>query len=238
MTKDIKQAVLIEDDYQANKQGRSLSTLLEAAGYTSLDEYIADKKIYCIKNNPFVIADYSFINNVIPATNLMYSGEDKNYFIINNDVQPFIITASDTTKIAEYEALNLPVIETWLTGRSLLVNTNDFAILVSLSRQQCWYDRVDLINFIFGWIKRNCFTEDDVLSIEEGGYLVANDNQVFGTFLYEPIDGRCTWIIQLNTDNGGEVRNNLLPLEDGLEYYELSCKNEDIRQAVYDWGNS
>lgn len=238
MSKDIKQAVLIEDEYQVNKQDDSLALLLEAAGYTSLDEYFIDKKIYYIKNNPFIVADYSFIDNVIPATNIMYSEEDKNYFIINNDTQPFVITASDTTKIAEYEALNLPVIETWLAGRSLLVNTNDFAILVSLSRQQCWYDRTDLINFIFGWIKRNCFTEDDVLSIEEGGYLVANGNQVFGVFLYEPVDGRCTWIIQLNTDNGGTMRNELMPLEDGFKYCELSCKNEDIRQAVYDWGNS
>lgn len=237
MVKNINQAVLIEDDYHANKQGRSLPALLEAAGYTSLDEYFSDKKIYCIKNNPFIVADYSFVDNVVPATNIMYSNTDKNYFIINNGTQPFIITATDVSHNAEYEALNLPVIETWFEGHSLLVNTDDFAILVSLNKQQCWYEGADLINFIFGWIKRNCFSDADTLSIQDN-YLVVNNNQIFGAFLFEPMDERCTWIIQLNTDNGGEIREILLPLPEGYEYYELSCENDDIRQAVYDWGNN
>ena len=87
----------------------------------------------------------------------------------------------------------------------MLVNTNDFTIIISLDSRRTYYACDDLINFILGWLKENCFSSEDELTVEDN-WLIVNGNQIFGTYFYEPVDERRNWIIQLNTDNAEGIR--------------------------------
>lgn len=237
MTRDIAQAVAIETEYRSNKAGRSLLALLEPAGYTSLDDFERDKKIYSIKQHPFMIVQFPYVDNVEKAMPYMFSVSDNNYLVIKGDERPFIIHATDNADVESWEAINIPVIRTWLTGHTMLINTNDFAIIVSLDNTKIRYTCDDLIKFILAKLKENYFSVEDILT-EEDNWLVANGNQVFGTFFYESVDERRNWIIQLNTDNAEGIREQIVPLPESYEYYELSCNNTDLINIIKDWGNN
>lgn len=237
MTRDIAQAVAIETEYRSNKAGRSLLALLEPAGYTSLDDFERDKKIYSIKQHPFMIVQFPYVDNVEKAMPYMFSVSDNNYLVIKGDERPFIIHATDNADVESWEAINIPVIRTWLTGHTMLINTNDFAIIVSLDNSDTYYTCDDLINFVLDWLKENCFSTEDVLTIEDNWFVV-NGNQIFGTYFYEPVEERRNWIIQLNTDNADGIREQIVPLPEPYEYYELSCSNTDLINAIKDWGNN
>lgn len=237
MTPNIEQAVAIEAEYRSNKAGRSLLTLLEPAGYTSLDEFEQDKKIYFIKQYPFIIAQFPYVDNVEQAVQYMFSASDNNYLITKGDERPFIIHANDDADVDSWEAINIPVISTWLEGHTMLINTNDFSIVVSLDNTKIRYTCDDLINFVLSKLKTYYFSVDDVLTTEDN-WLVVNGNQVFGTFFYEAVDERVNWIIQLNTDNAEGIREQIVPLPEPYEYYELNCSNIDLINIIKDWGNN
>lgn len=237
MTRDIAQAVAIEAEYRSNKAGRSLLALLEPAGYTSLDDFEQDKKIYAIKQHPFVLAQIPYIDNVPQAMEYMFNISDNNYLVIKGDERPFIIHANDDADIESWEAMNIPVIPTWMIGHTMLINTNDFAIVVSLDNTKIHYTCDDLIKFILTKLKEKYFLADDILTTEDNWFVI-NDNQVFGTFFYESIDERRNWIIQLNTDNAEGIREQIVPLPEPYEYYELNCSNADLINIIKDWGNN
>lgn len=237
MTPNIEQAVVIEAEYRSNKAGKSLLALLEPAGYTSLDEFEQDKKIYFIKQYPFIIAQFPYVDNVEQAVQYMFSASDNNYLITKGDERPFIIHANDDADVDSWEAINIPVISTWLEGHTMLVNTNDFSIVVSLDNTKIRYTCDDLINFVLDKLKTYYFSANDVLTTEDN-WLVVNGNQVFGTFFYEAVDERVNWIIQLNTDNAEGIREQIVPLPEPYEYYELNCNNIDLINIIKDWGNS
>lgn len=237
MARDIEQAVAIETEYRSNKAGRSLLALLEPAGYTSLNDFEQDKKIYAIKQHPFIFAQIPYIDNVPQAMEYMFSISDNNYLIIKGDERPFIIHANDDADVDSWEAMNIPVVTTWLTGHTMLINTNDFAIVVSLDNRDTYYTSDDLINFIFAYLKANYFSTDDILTVEDN-WFVLNGSQVFGMYFYESIAERRNWIIQLNTDNAEGIREQIVQLPESYEYYELTCSNTDLINIIKDWGNN